>query len=98
MKQLLQQYRNKKILLLCVRIDKLKEQKKELIKEVQEACKHEHTIRCEYIKWFSGNCSPPYLMCLNCGQEADEWHWDRKGIDKDSAITVKNDEFYSYRY
>ncbi len=73
-------YRNKKLLRLNVKIDALKKQKDEYIEQLQQTCVHENVVECEYRTFASGGSSlPPKLMCLNCGLEADGWHWDKKG-------------------
>lgn len=94
----LQQYRNKKILRLVVRIDKLKAERDELIKSEQEICKHPHVAECEYEKLNSDSCLPPRLKCLNCGLEVDDWHWDKKGMGGSPKFKIDRQDLYKLRY
>lgn len=94
-----EKFRNKQILKICERIDNLCIERDLLIKKIQVDCKHEHVVECDYMKFASGGSSlGPLLKCLNCGREADGWHWDKEGLDKNLRYKIEREDLYKLRY
>ena len=97
----IEKYRNKSIIKLNDKINKLKEKKDSLIKSTQKTCKHEFCVECDYQSMDYFDSLPPSKLCLNCGLKEDGWGCGYEKL-KDTKnrlnVIVPRNILYKLRY